>query len=295
MVTIERLSLFNIDKFRQIYEPMNDSYLCDKNFFDIYDNESFLIKYIIRKQVKLFKIDDEYIGYIWHEYPLNSPCATIYGVNFKEDYVEYITLDMLSNLKLIPCKTDMIQNNKNVVIMHKLGFQIQYKSTIMNLDVSTVHTEEFEIDDNITFKHFKCNKDEDLRCKIQNQIFNNKDRVPIKISDILEEENECYFIDEFCVFLCNSTGQALGYGQIILNKNQYTIVNFGILEEYRQKGYGEVLLRYLIELCKINKIYNIYIRVEESNYKAINLYIKVGFNKHDTCVTWIRNSNTSSY
>ena len=73
---------------------------------------------------------------------------------------------------------------------------------------------------------------------------------------------------------------------IILTKNEYTIVNLGILEQYRMNGYGEILLRYLIELCKINSIDDIFIRVEESNEKAINLYSKVGFKKSRSCITW---------
>ncbi|MDO5516684.1 MAG: GNAT family N-acetyltransferase [Clostridium sp.] len=286
MVSIEKLSLFNIDKFREMYEEEEDSYLCDKGFFDIYDDESFLIKYIIRRQVKLFKLNNQYAGYVWHEYPENSVYCTIYGINFKDEYLEYLTSDMLNTLKFNSIKLDIIQNNKNEVMMHNLGFEILYKSIVMNLDLNKTHIEEFQVPDDIEFKHFTRNKDENLRCKVQNSIFRDKNRVPLKINDIFEEENEDYFIDEFCVFLCNSDKQVLGYGQIISTKNQYTIVNFGILEEFRMHGYGEILLRYLIELCRVNSIYDIYIRVEEGNYKALQLYSKVGFTKCDCCVTW---------
>lgn len=286
MISIEKLSLFNIDKFRDMYEAREDSYLCDKSFFDIYDDESFLIKYIIRKQVKLFKLNDEYVGYIWHEYPENSGYCTIYGIDFKDEYMDYITSNMLNQLRFNSIKLDIIQSNKNQVIMNKLGFDILYRSIVMNLNLNTIDIGEFEAPDNIEFKHFVSNKDENLRCEVQNSIFKDKNRVPLKTNDIFDEENEDYFIDEFCVFLCKNNEQVLGYGQIILTKNQYTIVNFGILEEYRMHGYGELLLRYLIELCRVNSIYDIYIRVEESNYKAVQLYSKIGFTKCDCCITW---------
>ena len=288
MISIEKLSLFNIDKLRSLYETEEDSYLCDKCFFDIYDKESFLIKYIIRKQVLLFKFNDEYIGYIWHEYPQSGQCCTIYGISFKNEYIEYITPDILESLKFNSLKLDIIQNNKNKLIMSRLGFNIQFKSIVMNLNLKNTILDEFTVYDDIDFKHFKTNKDEGLRCEVQNSIFKDKNRIPLTINDIYEEENEDYFIDDFCVFLKNSCDDILGYGQIILTRNEYTIVNFGILEQYRMKGYGEILLRYLIELCRINSIDDIYIRVENSNEKAINLYSKVGFKKVRSCITWDR-------
>lgn len=286
MISIEKLSLFNIDKFRSLYETEEDSYLCDKGFFDIYDKESFLIKYIIRKQVKLFKLNDEYIGYLWHEYPENAECCTIYGISFKNEFIEYITSDILKALKFNSLKLDIIQNNKNKLIMSRLGFDIQFKSIVMKLNLKNTLFNEFKVHEDLEFKHFVTNRDEGLRCEVQNNIFKEKNRIPLTINDIYEEENEDYFINDFCVFLTNSNDDILGYGQIILTKNEYTIVNFGILEQYRMNGYGEILLRYLIELCKINSIDDIFIRVEESNEKAINLYSKVGFKKSRSCITW---------
>lgn len=290
MISIEKLSMFNIDKFRILYETLEDSYLCDKGFFDIYDKESFLVKFIIRRQVKLFKLNDNYVGYLWHESPDDdSKCCTIYGISFKDDFIEYITSNILDALCFKSLKLDIIQNTKNRLIMNRLGFDIQFKSIIMHLDLlSNPKMFEFKFPDNLQFKHFIKNKDEDLRCEIQNSIFGEKNRIPLTVNDICEEENEEYFIEDFSVFLKNSNDDVLGYGQIILSKNQYTIVNFGILAQYRMKGYGETLLRYLIHLCVLNSISQIFIRVEETNIKAINLYNKVGFAKYKNCITWIK-------
>jgi len=288
MINVEKLSLFNIDKFRTLYESVEDSYLCSKGFFDIYDRESFLIKYIIRKQVKLFKNNDEYVGYLWHEYPYTNKCCSIYGISFKNDFLERISSNIFDELKFDSLKLDIIQNNKNKFIMNRLGFNIQLKSIVMNLKLNNILLDAFNHLENIEFQHFRINKDETLRCDIQNKIFWKKNRIPLTVDDIYEEENEDYFLENFSVFLKNSNNVTLGYGQIILSKNQYTIVNFGILEEYRMKGYGEVLLKYLIYLCKINSIPEIFIRVEESNTKAINLYKKVGFKKYCSCITWTK-------
>ena len=290
MISIEKLSMFNIDKFRILYETIEDSYLCDKGFFDIYDKESFLVKFIIRKQVKLFKSNDNYVGYLWHECPDDSSkWCTIYGISFKDDFIEHITSNFLDHLSFKALRFEIVQNAKNKLIMNRLGFNIQFKSIIMSLDLLE-HSKlpEFKLPDNLKIKHFIKNKDEGLRCDIQNRIFGEKSRVPLTVSDIYQEENEEYFIEDFSVFLKNSNDEILGYGQIILSKNQYTIVNFGILEQYRMRGYGEILLKYLINLCRLNSIYQIFIRVEEANIKAINLYTKVGFVKCNSCISWVK-------
>ena len=60
MISLEKLTLFNIDDFRLLYNISHNSYICDNDFFEIYDDESFVVKYIIRNQVRLFKMDDQY-------------------------------------------------------------------------------------------------------------------------------------------------------------------------------------------------------------------------------------------
>jgi len=94
------------------------------------------------------------------------------------------------------------------------------------------------------------------------------------VGDVRCEEDEEYYIKNFGVFICKNNGQAVGYGQIILNRGLYTIVNIGILDEYRKQGYGEMLVNYLIELCYKNSIPIVYIRVEKNNYKAFIFVIE---------------------
>ncbi|POO85827.1 GNAT family N-acetyltransferase, partial [Clostridium sp. 3-3] len=62
MITIEKLSLFNIENFRKLYNSKYRSYICDRDFFTIYDEESFVVKYLLRKQVKIFKYNNKHIG-----------------------------------------------------------------------------------------------------------------------------------------------------------------------------------------------------------------------------------------
>ncbi|NRZ12843.1 GNAT family N-acetyltransferase [Clostridium beijerinckii] len=92
-------------------------------------------------------------------------------------------------------------------------------------------------------------------------------------------------------FICNNNGQVVGYGQIIFNRGFYTIVNLGILEEYRKHGYGELLVRYLIDLCYRNSIKTVYIRVEKNNLKALSLYTKIGFREYQSFISWYKKIN----
>lgn len=285
MITIEKLSLFNIESFRKLYNENYQSYICDKDFFTIYDEESFLVKYLLRKQVKLFKVDNKFIGYIWYdESKAKSFSNNIYSIYIMNDYINYFNSRFLDFIKCSTLKLDIVENKEIMRLMNKLGFGILSKTSLMKLEYYQGFV---EFEDEIQFKHFVKNCDEKLRCQIQNRVFNDKNRIPLDTDDIFEEEEQEYYINDFSVFLCVK-GKYVGYGQIILNNGLYTIVNFGIIKEYRQRGYGQALLNYLIELCRINSINDVYIRVEKDNYKAVSLYNKVGFREYTSYDTWYK-------
>ncbi|AQR95735.1 MULTISPECIES: GNAT family N-acetyltransferase [Clostridium] len=288
MVLLEKLSLFNMEHFRKLYNKNEDAYTCNKSFFEIYDEEHFLIKYLIRKQIKLFKVNKEYIGYIWYEYPSQSGLSNIYAIYLKEEYMDMINTRMLSFFKRTTFRYDMIASSRNSNIMKKLNFNVNSKNILMKIKTTNFIN---VIKDCIKFRHFKEGQDEELRCEVQNSVFNDKNRIPLTIEDVRREEAEEYYINNFGVFIYNNQGQVVGYGQVIYNKGLYTIVNLGILKEHRRHGYGEVLLRYLINICKQNSINDVYIRVDKDNLKAIALYTKVGFKEYQSFVSWYKHIN----
>ncbi|MGN0143919.1 MAG: GNAT family N-acetyltransferase [Clostridium sp.] len=284
MISSEKLSIFNIDIFRKLYNTDYRSYVCDKDFFTIYDEESFIVKYLLRRQVRLFKINNNYVGYIWCDISNAGEYGSIYALYIIDEYIKLFESKLFDFVKCSSLRFDARENENITHIMEKLGFEIKSRSYLMKLESPS---ELNEISDEVEFKHFVKNRDEALRCRIQNSIFFSKDRTPLNPDDIFEEENQDYYINEFSVFLCVNNKYA-GYGQIILSNGLYTIVNFGIIEEYRCQGYGQNLLDYLIELCRINSINDIYIRVEKDNYKAVSLYKKIGFKEHGLYNTWYK-------
>lgn len=286
MVFLEKLSFFNIEHFRRLYNTSEDAYVSEKNFFEIYDEESFIIKYIIRKQIKLFKVKNEYVGYIWYEYPSNQGFSNIYDIYLKDEYIDFISSRILSFFNISAFRFDMLSNSKASYIMKKLNFNINSKHILMKLNTKN-QKDEFS-QNNCAFRHFKEGKDEELRCSIQNSVFNEKNRIPLTVEDIYREEEEDYYLSNYGVFIYNTEGQVVGYGQVILNNGLYTIVNIGILQRYRQNGYGEMLVRYLINLCYKNSIKHVYIKVEKNNQNALSLYTKIGFKEYQSFISWYK-------
>lgn len=289
MVLLKKLSVFNMERFRKLYNKNEDAYICEKSFFDIYDKGHFLIKYLIRRQIKLFEVNNEYIGYIWYEYPSQSGFSNIYSIYLKDEYMHLINSKLLSLFNINAFKYDMLTHSRASILMKKLNFNVNSKNILMKIKTNSFKSPFNR--ENVIFKHFKEGQDEGLRCKIQNSVFNDKNRIPLSIEDVFREEEEEYYIDHFGVFICNSIGQAIGYGQVIFNRGFYTIVNLGIIKEYRGRGYGEMLVKYLINLCYKKSIGEVYIQVDKNNINALSLYKRVGFKEHQSYISWYKSVN----
>lgn len=286
MIAVEKLSLFNIEHFRKLYNKSQNAYICNKGYFEIYDNQSFILKFVIRKQIRLFKRNNEYIGYIWFEYPGYDGESNIYSLYIKDGYEDIITPYILSSLNSDTFKFDVWDSDKMIKIMNNLQFSPISETKLMKMDSSNIDI--YEEIDSSRFRHFIKKKDEKLRCLIQNSVFDDKDRIPLTVKDIYAEEEEEYYLDNFGVFIYKDSDTIVGYGQVIFNNGQYTIANLGILEAYRGQGFGEELVRYLLWFCNKNSIKEVNIRVEKNNVKAISLYTKVGFKEYNSLTTWLK-------
>ena len=63
------------------------------------------------------------------------------------------------------------------------------------------------------------------------------------------------------------------------------------MEDFRKNKYGYLLLIHLLELLEILECEKIFLEVDEANYKAINLYEKVGFVVSYTRRKYYKNKN----
>ena len=289
MLSLEKLSNSNLDRFKKLSAEKLNFKTYDKDFFKYYESESFFSKILLKKFVKLFVHDEKVIGYIWYNVPFENPIK-VWSLYVKPSYLELVDKDILQEFD-----NDMLiyeESNNEAInsVLCKLGF-CKYKETfLMKLVLFNKEKNNYEsllkkitedkdvieyncgknlMIPNIYFKKFKIDKDEKLRCDIQN--------------DIKQE----YHIEDLSIFLMMNNS-AIGYGQVIYSRGRYTVVNFGIVSAFRGKGFGELLLKQIINECIDRNILDLYIRVDENNTKAINLYNKCGFKYEYSINNWKR-------
>ncbi|MFL0196392.1 GNAT family N-acetyltransferase [Clostridium sp. WILCCON 0269] len=258
---------------RKLFNPLN------KDFFEVYDRCNFAQQIFLRRAVKLVKSNFRYIGYIWTDIvhknvcninAMNVSCTYDENIDSKIPYIYLIDTIKKNCVVKYLCE----DNSYNCTLLKNMGFEKKegtlvlfrelYESTPLNL-----HKElEFEV--------FKKGKDEQRRCEIQNQIFQEHNRIPLTLDDIYMEELQNYYFEKGSAFL-KRNNEHIGYGQIIIENNIPVIVNFGIIEKYRGKGYSKYLLNYLLNIVYANDFNRIMIKVKSSNYVALNLYRNVGF------------------
>jgi ribosomal-protein-alanine N-acetyltransferase len=101
--------------------------------------------------------------------------------------------------------------------------------------------------------------------------------------------------------LFTSDGKLAGYAGTWHILEEAHITTIAIAPEYRQKCYGQALLKKVIDDCYSEKIKYITLEVRISNTAAINLYSKYGFksfgtrkgyyqdNNEDALIMWTKN------
>ena len=311
MVLLEKLSNSNFEKFRELSLERISVENYDKDFFAYYEKEKFFFKIFFKKFVKLFVYNGEIIGYIWYEVPVEIPIR-IWSLYVKEEYLECLDESILKSFNNTILTYETQDDKTNNIMLKNLGFKKVNPSVLMNIKVNSF-SKQYYIDklfssiendisilekfiyftnekyDNlvITTEIMKKNEEEQLRCDIQNSVFFNEDRSPLQLEDIENDIKQDYYIDDLSMFV-KINNIAIGYGQVIYNRGMYTVVNFGIINEFRGYGFGKILLCSLIKACKEMDILDLYIRVEENNISALKLYSWIGFSPKLIINKWER-------
>lgn len=78
-------------------------------------------------------------------------------------------------------------------------------------------------------------------------------------------------------FVLESNDKIIGYIGVWIDEEHSEIINFYILPEYQNKGFGSKMLEFIISLVRMSKVPTISLEVRESNLKAKSLYKKYGF------------------
>ncbi|MGG7177660.1 GNAT family N-acetyltransferase [Clostridium paraputrificum] len=281
-MVIEKLNNKNTEYFNALLDEARRKTKFRVDFYRYYDNKAFLFKYFVKKLVKLIKLHDEYIGYIWVEVPSTSSIR-ISDMYIKEEYLKYFNENLPLILKSNLVIYEGLEDEYQLAMVSKLKMSRIRLTQLMKLNNSIeIHKRR----SNAVFLPYEKKRDAKLRCMIQNAIFKDDSRTPLSIEDIEYDEKQDYYINELCTFI-KVDSKIIGYGQIIFNRGIYSLVNFGIIDKYRAQGYGEDLIIKLIEMAKNYGIDELYIRVDYNNLPAKRLYTNVGFEEIGNFSTWI--------
>lgn len=304
MGMLEKLTLNNMDMFKEIYFKNFEGTSYNKDFFRCYDSQNFLIKFLYRKFIRLIKINGIYIGYIWFD-STSEKYTKVWALYIDNNYRSLVNEKTLSYFNNNILSYEEIDNTENSLILSKLGFKKINYTLLLKMDISNYNSKYFneeilnKMKDKIyekinskekikfSVRKLESGKDELLRCHLQNDIFAQVNRRPLNLDDIFADMAQDYYLNDLCFFgMINN--EYIGYGQIIFNRNMYTIVNFGIISKYRGLGLSKLLLNTIIIEAKNYGINDLYIRVDSDNIKAINLYKRIGFKDLDKIVIWER-------
>lgn len=311
MVLLERLSSNNFENFKNLNLERFSKENYDKNFFEYYENEKFFLKIFLKKFVKLFIYRKEVIGYIWCEIPVEMP-VRVWSLYIKPEYIDLLSPEILKSFNNTILSYETCNDEDTNRMLINLGFKKVKPSLLMNIELSNYNKaaqvallkNSLEHNSNvinslnnlyngnirninITTEKVLLDRDEELRCKIQNSVFSATTRIPLEVEDIQNDIEQDYYMEDLSLFI-KLNNIAIGYGQIIFNRDMYTVVNFGILKEFRGYGFGKILLNELINAAKKMQINELFIRVEENNYSALKLYNWIGFKSKSIINKWER-------
>lgn len=216
---------------------------------------------------------------------------------FEEDfndnlhYVKSEIIDknmLLGNNNFIYYVSENEENNK---LLTNLGFSRTDSRFMMHKDLDEkINYIHHDLEDELEVRKVITKYDIKERVKVQNDIFENKNRIPLEERDVLYQMKDGSYIDDLSLLLFYKN-IAVGYGQIVKEKNNFYLVNFGISHNFRSKNFSDYLLQYMLLKCKDLEINTLYLEVFGENNKAIGLYLKHGFKVDHLKVTYKYNKN----
>lgn len=282
MVVLERLNNNNADIFDSLLQDSKKVIKYQQDFYRYYMHRGSVHRFFIKKAIRLLKYKDDYIGYIWLD-TIGGKSQRINDIYIVPEHLELVNPTTMNLLKSNVLIYEGYENEYIIYLAKRLDMKLFKATRLMKINNKVLRNDE---DYNISYKVYDKITDRKIRCYIQNEVFSNKDRVPLTVSDIEFDEGQEYYIQDYCIFI-KYNNAIIGYGQIVFNRGQYFIVNLGIIKSYRGFGYGKLLLNRLLNLANKDGIKDVYIRVENDNKLAAKLYEETGFEDVGKISNWV--------
>lgn len=290
MVSTEQLTSKDIHTYREELMRYKEFNELNESLVDFYSKSSLFNKIQYRSGARILKYEDRPFMIIWSEtrnYNVKVrsmiPIGDILNVEglpfselmalFKESLPQHLDIHQFEYIAL--------QNEFNSKVLSQMGYKMRRGILKMTLPLASME----KLKDEALLKKFRI-EDIKSRVDIQNQIFDNKYRLPINTTDILIEVSKRSYIPELSFFYVYQ-GRFIGYGQINTHDNEYYLVNFGLIPEYRGKGLSRTFLLTILGKAMNYGIETLHLEVNEDNMSAVNLYHSVGFTDDDSTCTWI--------
>lgn len=273
-----------LNNLRYTFNTLNE------NFIEVYDRANFTKQIFLRRKVKLLQKDSKIVGYIWFT-TKDKNSIKINSMNVMKN--EDLLLCYNNLINCIDKKKNLIytceKNDYNFEILNSLNFKKNNGIVQLSLNLDDISNSiimnKIEEEQGLEMEKVVKGKKEEIRCRMQNEIFNSANRVPLSVEDIYFDELQEYYYDKGAILL-KKDNKYIGYGQIIFDNKKPFIVNFGIIKECRNKGYGKKLLKYLICILVQNKFKEVKIRVYSENIPALSLYKSLGFTIENESCDW---------
>lgn len=294
MIKLKKVKRSQIPTLREFCSKSISFNTLNQDFFYIYDSLNFIEKFVFKRDVRFIFKDDILRGYIWYDSIENG---TFYIKSF------YLDDDFINSFKKTDLDLFLLENEIDTVVCSNDGKNI-LKEFLKFLDFKT-YDESIELiydldkysymnyDSTLKIESFKENTHEEIRCNIQNSVFHNENRTPLTLKDIYMEEEQDYYISGAGIFV-KKDEKYIGYGQIIEDSESGMIVNVGILEEYRGKGYSKFLIDNLLAISRKLGFETIKIKTHKDNTVALNLYKSMGFAEEREIILWRYNKREHS-
>lgn len=276
----------NKNNYKKLLE-INDNRLkfniLNEDLVYYYKDLNFIKRLLINNKVKLLISNNKALGYIWvYKGDIGSLYINSMYVNEDKESINNFKL-LLNSFKCNNLIYSCEKNHNNFQILSDIGFTKAKGTLSMSMKLNDISYK--LVNNSIEFETLKKGKQEELRCKIQNEVFKNDSRMPLTVDDMYYDEFQRYYYESGAVFIKYNNKYA-GYGQIILNDNIPTIVNVGILKEHRDKGFGKQLMFYLLNLLIENGYKVVNLKVSADNLIALDMYRSLGFEIKGETFLW---------
>lgn len=290
MVSTEQLTSKDFQTYREELMRYRDFNELNESLVDFYSKSSLFNKIQYRSGARILKYEDRPFMIIWSETRnYNVKVRSIIPIGDMESFDDLPFSEIMDLFKeSLPQHLDIhqfeylvLKNDLNSKVLHQMGYKMRRGILKMTLPLEYI----LKPKDEALLKKFRI-EDIKARVDIQNQIFDNKYRLPINTTDILIEVSKKSYIPDLSFFYVYE-GKYIGYGQVNTSNNQYFLVNFGLIPEYRGKGLSRSFLLTILSKAKSYGIETLHLEVNEDNTGAVNLYHSVGFTDDESTCTWI--------